>query len=88
MIKVIEISQTQNAEFSIVKFEEVRDEFALATGMGKAKVAFQLVSTADHKFTVGAKYNKRIETTPHDEPQYVDHKPFEKTGKYYTSKIV
>lgn len=87
MIKIVAITATKNPKVVKVEFEQVLNEFDKARGFGKAKRAWITADAETSSFKEGQTYAMRIQMKVHDEPQYEGHKPFEQTGKYYTSEI-
>lgn len=88
MIKCFEIKPTKNPQVVQVGFVQVLDEFASARGFANPKKAWITADSEKNTFSLEKTFNKDIEAIAHDEPQYEGHEPFEKTGKYYTMKIV
>lgn len=88
MIKVESIVDTKNPEVVKVELVQIMSALDIARGFGKPK---RLWTTADKKantFVVGQIFkDANIKMVQHDEPQYEEHKPFEKTGKYYTAEL-
>ena len=87
MIKVEAITQTENPEVVKVELVEVQSALELARGFGKPKRHW-MTASKDNSFVVGQTFPNKIKMVQHDGPQYDDHKPFEKTGKYYTSELI
>lgn len=87
MIKIVSITATANPKVIKVEFEQVLSDFDKARGFGKAKRAWITADAENSTFREGQTYTKQIKMKSHDEPQYEGHKPFEQTGKYYTSEI-
>jgi len=88
MIKVEAISDTKNPEVVKVEFVQVMSALDVARGFGKPKKHWLTADKKSNTFKVGQTFPQQIKMIQHDEPQYVDHKPFEQTGKYYTTELV
>ena len=86
MLKVESITPTENPEVVKVELVQVQSALDVARGFGKAKRHWW-TAAKDHTFVIGQQFPQNIKMVQHDEPQYADHKPFEKTGKYYTSEL-
>lgn len=89
MIKVETITPTKNPKIVKVELVQVLTPLDIARGFSsKPKRHWETADAENHKFTVGQTLPVNIKMVQHDTPQYDDHKPFEKTGKYYTSELV
>lgn len=88
MIEVVEVKPTENPEVVKVEFVQVQTALDIARGFGKAKRHWETANAKTNTFEAGQKFPNNIKMVQHDEPQYEGHKPFEKTGKYYTSELV
>ena len=87
MIKVEAIKQTENPEVVKVELVQVMSALDIARGFGKAKRHW-MTASKDNTLVVGQTFAQKIKMVQHDEPQYEGHKPFETTGKFYTSELV
>ena len=87
MLKVEAITQTENPEVVKVELVQVMSALDLARGFGKPKRIWLPADKASNTFVVGQTFNQNIKMVQHDTPQYEGHKPFEKTGKYYTPEL-
>lgn len=88
MIRVDSIQPTKNAKIVKVEFTQVLTPLEAARGFSSGKKYWETADADNNTFKVGQTFPANIEMVEHAEPQYEGHQPFEKNGKYYTSKLV
>lgn len=88
MLKVESINPTENPEVVKVELIQVMSALDVARGFGKPKRIWITADKSTNTFKEGQTFNANIRMVQHDEPQYEGHKPFEKTGKYYTPELI
>ena len=86
MIKVESINQTENPEVVKVELVQVQSALDIARGFAKAKRHW-MTASVNNTFVIGQQFDANVKMVQHDAPQYEGHKPFEKTGKFYTSEL-